>query len=240
MAIINVQGISKSFGKTEALKRVDLEIGEGEFFGCFGPNGAGKTTLLRILSGQLEPSDGTATILGIDAKEKPLDVKKVVGIVPEVESPPSYLTGREYLHFVGKVRKVDNLHEKVDYWLEYFELTNKSEIICRDLSKGMKQKLMLASAFIHKPKLLFLDEPFINLDPIYQRKVKDYLTGYTGNGGTIFMCTHILEIAEKICTRVAIINEGEILAKGPIDDLKQKADEDLERVFLRLVTESKR
>jgi ABC-2 type transport system ATP-binding protein len=238
MAIIKVQGISKSFGKTEALRGVDLEIGKGEFFGCFGPNGAGKTTLLRILSGQMEPTAGTATILGIDAKDHPLDVKKAVGIVPEVESPPSYLTGREYLHFVGKVRKVDNLQEKIDYWLNFFELTEKSDTISRDLSKGMKQKLMLASAFIHKPKLLFLDEPFINLDPLYQRKVKDYLTGYTGNGGTIFMCTHILEIAEKICTRVAIINEGKILAKGPIDELKQKSGEDLEKVFLRLVTES--
>jgi ABC-2 type transport system ATP-binding protein len=238
MSIINVQGISKSYGKTKALSNVELEINEGEFFGCFGPNGAGKTTLLRIISGQIEPSAGTATILGIDAKEKPLDVKKVVGIVPEVESPPSYLTGREYLHFVGKVRKVDNLDEKVKYWLDFFELSEKSETISRDLSKGMKQKLMLASAFIHKPKLLFLDEPFINLDPLYQRKVKDYLTGYTSNGGTIFMCTHILEIAEKICTRVAIINEGKILAKGPINELKQKAEEDLEMVFLRLVTES--
>lgn len=238
MAIIKVQGISKFFGKTLALKGVDLEIGTGEFFGCFGPNGAGKTTLLRILSGQLEPSEGTAMILGIDAKEKPLDIKKVVGIVPEVESPPSYLTGKEYLHFVGRVRKVDNLDENVKYWLDYFELSKKSDVICRDLSKGMKQKLMLASAFIHRPKLLFLDEPFINLDPLYQRKVKDYLTNYTSNGGTIFMCTHILEIAEKICTRVAILNEGKILAKGPIDELKHKADEDLERVFLRLVTES--
>ena len=238
MAVIRTRGISKSFGKTEALRGIDLEIGKGEFFGCFGPNGAGKTTLLRILSGQIEPSKGTATILGIDAKEKPMDVKKVVGIVPEVESPPSYLTGSEYLHFVGKVRKVDDLDEKVKYWLDYFELSKKSDVICRDLSKGMKQKLMLASAFIHKPKLLFLDEPFINLDPLYQRKVKDYLTSYTGNGGTIFMCTHILEIAEKICTRVAIINEGKVLAKGPIDELKEKAEENLEMVFLRLVTES--
>lgn len=238
MAIIEVQGISKSFGKTEALKGVDLEIGKGEFFGCFGPNGAGKTTLLRVLTGQLEPTEGTATILGIDAKTEPIEVKKAVGIVPEVESPPSYLTGREFLHFVGKVRKVEGLKEKIDYWLDFFELSGKSDTISRDLSKGMKQKLMLASAFIHKPELLFLDEPFINLDPLYQRKVKDYLTGYTKNGGTIFMCTHILEIAEKICTRVAIINEGRILAKGTIDELKQKADEDLERVFLRLVTES--
>lgn len=236
MAIVEIQGISKSFGDFYALKGVSLKIESGEFFGCFGPNGAGKTTLLRILSGQLEPTEGSATVLGIDAKKKPIDIKKAIGIVPEVESPPSYLTGREYLHFVGRVRNVEDLKNKIDYWLDFFELREKEDVICRDLSKGMRQKLMLASAFIHKPKLLFLDEPFINLDPLYQRKAKDYLIEYTKNGGTVFMCTHILEIAEKICTRVAIINRGKILAEGKISDLKSKENEDLENIFLRLVS----
>jgi ABC-2 type transport system ATP-binding protein len=236
MAIVEAQGISKSFGDFYALKGVNLKIESGEFFGCFGPNGAGKTTLLRILSGQLEPTEGSATVLGIDAKKKPIDIKRAIGIVPEVESPPSYLTGREYLHFVGRVRNVDDIKNKIDYWLDFFELREKEDVICRDLSKGMRQKLMLASAFIHKPKLLFLDEPFINLDPLYQRKAKDYLIKYTKSGGTVFMCTHILEIAEKICTRVAIINGGKILAEGKIDDLKSKENEDLENIFLRLVS----
>jgi ABC-2 type transport system ATP-binding protein len=215
---------------------VDISIDSGEFFGCFGPNGAGKTTLLKILSGQLESSNGSARILDIDALAKPIEVKKVIGIVPEVESPPSYLTGREYLYFVGRVRKVEDIRDKIDYWLDFFELREKEDVICRDLSKGMRQKLMIASAFIHKPNLLFLDEPFINLDPLYQKKVKDYLINYTKNGGTIFMCTHILEIAEKICTRVAIINEGEVLAKGRIDELRNQPSEDLEKIFLRLVS----
>jgi ABC-2 type transport system ATP-binding protein len=236
MTIIKAKEISKAYGDFYALKGVDLNIEPGEFFGCFGPNGAGKTTLLRILSGQLEPTKGSATVLGIDAKNKPIEIKKVIGIVPEVESPPSYLTGREYLHFVGRVRKVEDLEKKIDHWLDFFALKEKEDVICRDLSKGMRQKLMLASAFIHKPKLLFLDEPFINLDPLYQRKAKDYLIEYTKNGGTIFMCTHILEIAEKICTRVAIINDGRILAKGKIEDLKKQDNEDLENIFLRLVS----
>lgn len=236
MAIIKAKGICKTFGDVEALKNVDLEIDSGEFFGCFGPNGAGKTTLLRILSGQVERTEGAAEILGIDVHTKPIEVKKVVGIVPEVESPPSYLTGREYLHFVGRVRHVDGLSNKIDHWLEFFGLGEKEDVICRDLSKGMRQKLMLASAFIHEPGLLFLDEPFINLDPLFQRKVKDYLINYTKNGGTIFMCTHILEMAEKICTRVAIINEGNILAKGRINELKNHPNEDLERIFIRLVS----
>jgi ABC-2 type transport system ATP-binding protein len=236
LAIIEAKNINKTFGDVEALKNVELSIESGEFFGCFGPNGAGKTTLLRILSGQLEPSKGTAKILGIDAQKKPIEVKKVVGIVPEVESPPSYLTGREYLHFVGRVRNVNDLSNKIDHWLDFFELREKEDVICKDLSKGMRQKLMLASAFIHQPKLLFLDEPFINLDPLYQRKAKDYLIEYTKNGGTIFMCTHILEIAEKICTRVAIINDGDVLAKGSINELKNQPNEDLEKIFLRLVS----
>jgi ABC-2 type transport system ATP-binding protein len=236
MAIIETKQISKTFGDVEALKNIELSIEAGEFFGCFGPNGAGKTTLLRILSGQVEQTEGTAEVLGIDVQKNPMDIKKIVGIVPEVESPPSYLTGREYLFFVGRVREVNDLDKKIDYWLDFFDLREKEDIICRDLSKGMRQKLMLASAFIHKPKLLFLDEPFINLDPVYQRKVKDYLIDYTKNGGTIFMCTHILEIAEKICTRVAIINDGKILAKGSINELKEVPNEDLERIFLRLVS----
>jgi ABC-2 type transport system ATP-binding protein len=236
MVIIEAKQVSKTFNDVEALKNVDLNIEGGEFFGCFGPNGAGKTTLLKILSGQMDPTEGTAKVLGIDIQKNPMDVKKIVGIVPEVESPPSYLTGREYLFFVGRVRKVDDLDRKIDYWLDFFKLTEKEDVICRDLSKGMRQKLMLASAFIHKPKLLFLDEPFINLDPVYQRKVKDYLIDYTKNGGTIFMCTHILEIAEKICTRVAIINDGKILAKGGINELKKGPNEDLEKIFLRLVS----
>ncbi|UCE73024.1 MAG: ABC transporter ATP-binding protein [Methanomassiliicoccales archaeon] len=236
MAIIEAKDISKSFGDFYALKNINLNIKAGEFFGCFGPNGAGKTTLLRILSGQLEPTKGTATVLGIDARKKPIEVKSAVGIVPEVESPPSYLTGREYLHFVGRVRKVKDLDKKIDFWLDFFELAEKEDVICKDLSKGMRQKLMLASAFIHEPKLLFLDEPFINLDPLYQRKAKDYLRNYTQNGGTVFMCTHILEIAEKICTEVAIINGGHILAKGSINELKDRESEDLERIFLRLVS----
>jgi ABC-2 type transport system ATP-binding protein len=236
MSIIEAKDISKAYGDFYALKGVDLKIESGEFFGCFGPNGAGKTTLLRILSGQLEPTKGSAIVLGIDAKDDPIEIKKVIGIVPEVESPPSYLTGREYLHFVGKVRKVEDLEKKIDHWLDFFELKEKEDVICRDLSKGMRQKLMLASAFIHRPKLLFLDEPFINLDPLYQRKAKNYLIDYTKNGGTVFMCTHILEIAEKICTRVAIINDGRILAKGKIEDLKKQENEDLENIFLRLVS----
>lgn len=235
MNIIETISISKKFGSFIALENINLNVERSEFFGCFGPNGAGKTTLLKILTGQIEPSNGIAKVLGFDVVKNPIAAKKLVGIVPEVESPPSYLTGEEYLYFVGKVREIKHIEKEVMHWLDFFELTDKKDTLCKDMSKGMRQKLMLASAFIHKPALLFLDEPLINLDPVYQRKLKDYLGNYVRNGGTVFMCSHLLEIAEKLCTRVAILNNGKIIAQGKLQDLKRKENDDLESIFLRLV-----
>ena len=235
--VVEIKNLEKRFGNFTALKSISLKIQEGEFFGCFGPNGAGKTTLLKILTGQLDQNRGKSFTLGINTKQYPLDVKKRIGIVPESESPPSFLTPSEYLYFVGGIHKLANLEPKVEQWLDFFELHEKENVISRDLSKGMRQKLMLAAAFIHEAPLLFLDEPFINLDPIYQRKIKDYLLKFKNNGGTIFMCTHILEIAEKLCSRVAILDKGEIVAIGSIEDLRQHKDEDLDQIFLRLITE---
>src|SRR5512136_1327343 len=174
MRVLEAKDIVKEFGGLKALDRVTISVDKGDFFGFFGPNGAGKSTLIRILTGQLEPTSGSASVLGIDVNLEPLKVKELIGIVPEVESPPSYLTGYEYLYFVGKVRKLDNLEDRIDKWLTFFDLETKKGVICKDMSKGMRQKLMLASAFIHEPELLFLDEPFINLDPIYQRTLRDY------------------------------------------------------------------
>src|SRR5512136_725181 len=174
MSVLEARDITKEFGIMKALDRVSLTVEKGDFFGIFGPNGAGKTTLIRILTGQLDPTSGSYRVLGVDGVKEPLKVKELIGIVPEVESPPSYLTGYEYLYFVGKVRKLDNLEDRIDKWLTFFDLETKKGVICKDMSKGMRQKLMLASAFIHEPELLFLDEPFINLDPIYQRTLRDY------------------------------------------------------------------
>jgi ABC-2 type transport system ATP-binding protein len=231
MAVIETIGIEKRFGDLAALRGVSLRIEEGELFGLFGPNGAGKTTLLRILSGQLVQSNGLAKVLGIEVKDDPLEVKRRIGIVPEVESPPSYLTAYEYLYFVANVRKVENAEKEISNWLKFFELEGSENVLCKDLSKGMRQMMMLSGAFIHRPKLMFLDEPFINLDPIFQRKVTDFLLKYVKNGGTIFMCTHILEIAEKLCKTVAIINKGSVIARGTIGDLV-KGHENLQEAFL--------
>ena len=234
MRVLDAKDIVKEFGGVKALDRVTISVEKGDFYGFFGPNGAGKSTLIRILTGQLEPTSGYVNVLGVDVIKEPLKVKELIGIVPEVESPPSYLTGYEYLYFVGKVRKLDNLEDKIEKWLSFFDLDAKKGTICKDMSKGMRQKIMLASAFIHEPALLFLDEPFINLDPIYQRILKDYLQEYIAKGGTVFMASHILEIAEKLCNRLSIVNLGKVVAEGKIDEML-KDGENLERLFLRSV-----
>jgi len=234
MRVLDAKNVVKEFGGLKALDRVTISVDKGDFYGFFGPNGAGKSTLIRILTGQLELTSGSVSVLGIDVMKEPLKIKELIGIVPEVESPPTYLTGYEYLYFVGKVRKLDKLEDKIEKWLSFFDLDAKKGTICKDMSKGMRQKIMLASAFIHEPALLFLDEPFINLDPIYQRILKDYLQEYIAKGGTVFMASHLLEIAEKLCNRLSIVNLGKVVAEGKIDEML-KGGENLERLFLRSV-----
>jgi ABC-2 type transport system ATP-binding protein len=239
MSVIKVQAVTKRFGDFTALDDISFDVVEGSFFGCFGPNGAGKSTLLRIMTGQIQPTSGQISILGIDPVKDPLKVKRAIGIVPEVESPPSYLTASEFLQFVGSVRKVEGLDNKVDQWLDFFDLRASTGTLCRDLSKGMRQKLMLSAAFLHEPALLFLDEPFINLDPIYQRLVRDYLVQLRGSGRTIFLNSHILEMAQKLCDEFIILDHGKIVLKDNAQNILAHG-EDLETVFLRLVTKNGR
>jgi ABC-2 type transport system ATP-binding protein len=234
MDVIAVEGLTKDYGSKRALVGVSFQVREGSFFGCFGPNGAGKSTLLRILTGQIRPTSGQAIVLGLDCATQGIEIKRSVGIVPEVESPPSYLTASEFLWFAGKVRELDNLDKKVERWLDFFELQEARGTLCRDLSKGMRQKIMLASAFIHEPKLLFLDEPFINLDPIYQRKLREYLQGLREEGRTIFLNSHILEIAQRLCQDVIVLHRGRLVAKEDMGSMRARG-EDLEALFMRLV-----
>jgi ABC-2 type transport system ATP-binding protein len=234
MAVIEGRNVVKQYGSMKALDGVNISVDQGDFFGFFGPNGAGKTTLIRILTGQLEPTSGSIDVMGVDVVKDPLGVKRLIGIVPEVESPPTYLTAFEYLYFVGKIRGLEGLEGRIDKWLSFFDLEEKKGTICKDMSKGMRQKLMLASAFIHEPKLLFLDEPFINLDPIYQRLLREYLEDYIAKGGTVFMASHILEISERLCNKLAIVNLGRVVAQGRINDLIREG-ENLEKLFLRSV-----
>lgn len=234
MPVIEVDRLGKKYGDFEALKEVSLSVDEAEFFGLLGPNGAGKTTLVRILTGQLSPTSGKARTMGISPNE-PIALKMKVGIVPEAESPPTFLTAQEFLQLICRIRQVGEMDQKVEKWLEFFQLGEKKDVLCRDLSKGQRQKVMLAAAFISEPRLLILDEPFINLDPIFQRRLREYLQGVIAEGRTVFMCSHILEIVEKLCTRVAVINQGRIIAQGKLDDIRSREGENLEDIFMRLV-----
>ena len=236
--LVRAADMGKRYGEFVALHPLNVEVYSGEFFGVFGPNGAGKSTFIKLLTGQLQPSIGQIEVLGVDARQSPQKLKANIGIVPESESPPSFLTPTEFLQFVARLRGLDNLDEQVEYWLDWFGLQEKRDTMCKDLSKGQRQKVMLASAFIHKPKLLFLDEPFANLDPIYQRKCREWLLDHVSNGGTIFLCSHVLEMAERMCNRMAIINHGRVLAAGTVSGLKESEDETLEDVFIRLVGHS--
>ena len=236
--LVRAVDMGKRYGDFVALHPLNVEVHSGEFFGVFGPNGAGKSTFIKLLTGQLRPSIGQIEILGIDAEDSPQKLKANIGIVPESESPPSFLTPAEFLQFVARLRGLDHLEQNVEHWLDWFGLQEKRDTMCKDLSKGQRQKVMLASAFIHKPKLLFLDEPFANLDPIYQRKCREWLLNHVKDGGTIFLCSHVLEMAERMCNRMAIINNGKVLAAGTVTGLKENESETLEDVFIRLVGHS--
>ena len=236
--LVEARDIGKRFGDFIALHPLDVKVHSGEFFGVFGPNGAGKSTFIKLLTGQLKPTMGQVEVLGIDAVAEPQRLKANIGIVPESESPPSYLTPVEFLEFVGRLRGLDDLDQRINHWMDWFGMTDKRDTMCKDLSKGQRQKVMLSSAFIHEPRILFLDEPFANLDPIYQRKCRTYLLNMVAEGSTIFMCSHVLEVAERLCTRLAIIDHGKVLAAGTIPELKQSDSENLEDVFIRLVGHS--
>ena len=232
MSVISCSDLSKKYDEVLALDSVNLDIEKGEFFGLLGPNGAGKTTLLKILTGQIRSTKGDANILGMNIEENVIDVKERIAIVPEQESPPSFLTPREVLEMVSSIRKIEN--PNIDFWVEFFELEPMEGRVCRNLSRGQKQKVMLAAAFISGTKLMFLDEPFINLDPIVQTKVREWLTEYVKDGGTVFLNTHLLENAQRLCDRAAIIHHGKIQSLISMNELKgQKMN--LEQLFHEIV-----
>jgi ABC-2 type transport system ATP-binding protein len=218
-AVLEVSGLSKVYGDVTALDRVSLSVEGGSLFGLLGPNGSGKTTMIKVLTGQIRPTGGSARVLGLDAEREGLRIRERVGIIPEQESPPSFLTSMEYLEFVGAVRKIPDIRERADEWFHLLEFGDKRDVLCKDLSRGTRQKLMFAQAFIHEPALALIDEPLINLDPLMQDVVKEFLADYVKSGKTVFLSTHILEVAEEICSSFAVLHNGKLLYSGPIADL---------------------
>jgi len=231
--------LRKSFQKP-AVKGIDLSIGAGEFYGLLGPNGAGKTTTLRMIVGLLEPDAGAIEIFGVDALADPIAAKKFIAWLPDEPMLYDKLTALEYLEFVAGLWRMDAglAERRARELLEQLELWPHRDERCEGFSRGMKQKAALAGALIHDPKLLILDEPLTGLDAAIARQVKDLLIERARNGCTIILTTHILEVAERLVDRIGIIQAGELLAEGSLDELRLRsggAGSTLEDVFLRLI-----
>lgn len=229
MKAIDAEGLSKNFGDVEALKDLDLEVEEGELYGFIGPNGAGKSTTINILTGQLSSDSGSAEVLGTDPQKHPRTVREKIGILPEREDPPSFLTPREYFQFVGEVRNVE-VSEQIEEWAERLKFEEKLDTLNMDLSKGEKQKVMITQAFIHEPDLVFIDEPLTNLDPIVQENVKAFFQKYQESGNTIFLSTHVLSLAQEVCTKIGVLDQGELIGEHDIEEVGELTEEFIDEV----------
>jgi ABC-2 type transport system ATP-binding protein len=237
--IIQANGLTKRFGKLVAVREVTLEVAAGQVFGFLGPNGAGKTTTIRMLTGLVRPTSGSALVAGYDVGLEPREVKRRVGYLAETPYLYPKLSGREFLAFMGGLYEVQPglTRQRAERLLSLFELSDKADELVDTYSHGMRQKLALAGTMLHDPPVLFLDEPTSGLDPRSARLVKDLLVALVERGHTIFLSTHVLEIAEQLCQRVGIIDHGQVVATGTLDELRQQAHSQaysLEDVFLQL------
>jgi len=245
---IATQGLRRTFGPLTAVDNVNLVVEAGQFFGFLGPNGAGKSTTIKMLTGLLAPSAGTIQVLGTDLVANPVAVKRQIGVVPEGMALVGRLTGPEYLNFVGRMYGLsrETAVQRATELLEFMQLANDPKKLVADYSHGMQKKLALAAAVIHAPKVLFLDEPFEGVDAIAAGTLKSMLQGMITRGATIFLTSHVLEIVERLCSHVAIINRGQLVAQGSLDELRsgvraqvhdQASTEKLtlEEIFLRVV-----
>lgn len=238
---IQLIGLRKSFGEKVAVAGIDLRIDEGEFFGFLGPNGAGKSTTINMLVGLLRPDSGSAFIHGHDVWREPLEAKRLRGVVPEGLALFQRLTGREYVQFVGTIYGLDpdEAARRTHDLMELLDLGEDADRMIVDYSHGMQKKTAVAAAIVHSPRVLFLDEPFEGIDAVARRSIHDALQRLRARGTTIFFSSHILEVVQRLCTRMAVISDGSIVASGTMDELRAmaKAGENatLEDVFLRAV-----
>jgi ABC-2 type transport system ATP-binding protein len=221
-AAIQTHGLTRRFGALTAVEDVTFSVATGQFFGFLGPNGAGKSTTIKMLTGLLEPSAGTIEILGQPFSSTALDLKRQIGVVPEGMALLGRLTAPEYLHFVGRMYGLDNetTRQRTVELLDFMQLSNETRKLVTDFSHGMQKKLALAAAVIHGPKVLFLDEPFEGVDAIAAGMLKTMLQGMINRGATIFLTTHVLEIVERLCSHVAIISQGHLVANGSLAELR--------------------
>lgn len=219
---IVTRGLCRKFGEFTAVDGVNLEVAPGQFFGFLGPNGAGKSTTIKMLTGLLAPTSGEMQILGMDVVSNGPEVKRHIGVVPEGMGLFVRLTGAEYLNFVGRMYGLDRTTtaQRAGELLEFMQLADEPKKLIADYSHGMQKKLAMAAAVIHSPKILFLDEPFEGVDAVASVTLKAMLQRMIANGATIFLTSHVLEIVERLCSHVAIINHGKLVAQGSMEELR--------------------
>jgi ABC-2 type transport system ATP-binding protein len=239
MSAVSITNLVKSFGELVAVNDISFQVTEGEIFGILGPNGAGKTTTLKMLMGLLDPDSGTAEVFGINSHDQPIEVKRRVGYVPEEQQLYDSLTPRELFEFIASVRGLDpeRTEKRIREFVKALDFEKYFDNMVVTLSQGNKQKTMLIAAMLHAPKLLILDEPFSGLDVRTARIMKDIVKIHAENGGAVLLSTHIMEVAQLMCDRVAIIDEGKLVAIGTLEELRSQAHEEgatLESLFLRL------
>ena len=241
--MITLSELTKDYGTTIAVNKLNLHVSSGEIYGFIGPNGAGKTTTIRMMGGILAPTSGRIVIGGVDMSGNPVAGKKKIGFVPDRPFLYEKLTGMEFLQFSSDLYDVsrETFPQKSKSLLQQFALWNWADELIEAYSHGMKQRLIIASALLHDPQILIIDEPMVGLDPEAVHMVKDILKGLAVNGTTIFVSTHTLSIAEDLCHRIGLIHKGTLLAEGSLDELQQIAklgEARLEEVFLTIIREN--
>ncbi len=235
--MIELRGLRKTYGAAVAVQGLSFRVEAGEVFGFLGPNGAGKTTTIKMLTGLLRPTGGSARLGGFDVTRQPLQAKRIFGYVPDEPALYSKLTPLEFLNFIGDVyrMKADARAARIRELLALFDLQDDAGSLMGGFSHGMKQKVMLCSALLHQPKIYFLDEPTVGLDPRSAKLLKNILRGIADSGGAILMSTHIMEIAQSLCDRIAIVDKGRIVGLGTVAELRSSGGQgSLEEVFLSL------
>ncbi len=237
--MIRLSELTKRYGTFTAVDRIDLEVPRGELFGLLGPNGAGKTTSIRMIAGILRPTSGTVTVGGIDIQARPLEAKARLGYIPDRPFVYDKLTGGEFLRFTAALYGMQGpaVERRIDELLGLFELTQWKGELTESYSHGMRQKLIIAGALVHRPEVIVVDEPMVGLDPKSARLLKDLFREFVSRGGTVLMSTHTMEIAEVMCDRIAIVYRGKIAAQGTMDELRRQTSSEgmsLEGLFLKL------
>jgi ABC-2 type transport system ATP-binding protein len=236
--IISIQGLRKQYGDKTVLNNINLEVAPGQIIGYIGPNGAGKSTTVKILTGIIQDYEGQVTVLGKNLRENVVEVKSKVGYIPELAELYDLLTPREYLTFIGKLYKLDDhtVEDRATRMLTSFGLIGNIDQRMDSFSKGMRQKVLITSGLLHNPSIVFMDEPLSGLDANAVILVKELLQALKQEGKTIFYCSHMMDVVEKVSDRIILINNGNIIADGTIEELRQGNSDTLEQIFSRLTS----